>query len=243
MKKHVLIVEDNKDSMTALAEIVKECDSASVIFCAENSGEAYKYAMETRIDLFLVDIVLDETVPNDVSGIIFAEQIRQLERYRFVPLIFVTMLEDYKMQAFHQLHCYGYLEKPFRFEKVKELIESAMKYPVKDERKDRYVYYRKEGILYSIDTEQIIYLESKNRSLFVISQYEKVEIPYKTCSSMLHELNGEKFLQCSRNTVVNRKFIEYVDETNRYVHMKNGKTVEIGRIFKKRFLQELVYDN
>ena len=41
---------------------------ASVIYCATNSAEAYKYAMENRIDLFLIDIVLDKKVQNDVSS-------------------------------------------------------------------------------------------------------------------------------------------------------------------------------
>lgn len=243
MKKNVLIVEDNKACMGALVELVKECDSTSVIYCADNSALAYKYAMEERIDLFLIDIMLDNTVQNDVSGIVFADKIRSIERYRFVPLIFVTSLEDYKMNVFQNLHCYSYVEKPFDFKKVKEVIGDALKYPVRDERNNRYVYYRKDGILYSLDTEQIIYIEASKRTLYLYLENDEIQIPYKTGVSMLHELNAEEFLQCSRSIIVNRKFIAYVDKTNRYVTMKNGKTVEIGRMMKNKFLQELNYDN
>lgn len=241
MKKNVLIVEDNKVSRDALAEIVKGCDSASVIYCADNGAAAYKYAMEERIDLFLVDIMLDNRVKNDVSGIIFADRIRQLDRYRFVPLIFLTSLEDYEMSAYRNLHCYEYIEKPFSFEKVKETIEAALKYPVKDERKNRYLYHRQDGILYSIDTEKLMYMESVNRRLCLYLTDEELEIAYKTCSSMLHELNTEEFLQCSRSVIVNRNFITYVDETNRFVCMKNGKLLDIGRTYKKNFLKGLEY--
>ena len=241
MKRNVLIVEDNKACMDALAEIVKECDSASVIYCTENSSDAYKYAMEERIDLFLVDIMLDSNIKNDVSGITFADRIRQLDRYRFVPLIFLTSLEDYKMSAFKNLHCYEYIEKPFDFEKVRDVIGNALKYPIKDERNNRFIYHRQDGILYSVDTEKIIYIESKKRNLILYLVDEEIEIPYKTCSSMLRGLNTEEFLQCSRNVIVNRKFINYVDETNRYVNMKNGKVLELGRVCKKNFLQVLEY--
>lgn len=241
MKKNVLIVEDNKASMDALAEIVKECDSASVIYCAENSAAAYKYAMEERIDLFLVDIMLDSSVQNDVSGIIFADRIRQLDRYRFVPLVFLTSLEDYEMSAYKNLHCYEYIEKPFAFERVKETIENALKYPVKDERNNRYLYHRQDGILYSIDTEKIMYMESVNRRLRLYLTDEEIEMPYKTCSSMLRELNAEMFLQCNRNVIINRRFITYVDETNRFIRMESGKMLDIGRAFKKNFLRELEY--
>ena len=243
MKKNVLIVEDNKACMGALVEMVKECDSTSVIYCADNSAMAYKYAMEERIDLFLVDIILDESVRNDVSGIVFADTIRSLDRYKFVPLIFITSLEDYKMNAFQNLHCYSYIEKPFDFKKVKEVIADALKYPIRDERNNRYVYYRKDGILYSLDTEQIIYIEGSKRILYLYLENDEIQIPYKTSVSMLHELNAEQFLQCSRSIIVNRKFIAYVDKTNRYVTMKNGKTLEIGRMMKNKFLQELNYDN
>ena len=243
MRKNVLIVEDNKACMGALVELVKECDSASVIYCADNSALAYKYAMEERIDLFLVDIILDESVQNDVSGIVFADTIRSLDRYKFVPLIFITSLEDYKMNAFQNLHCYSYVEKPFDFKKVKEVIGDALKYPVRDERSNRYIYYRKDGILYSLDTEQIIYIEASKRILYLYLENDEIQIPYKTSVSMLHELNAEEFLQCSRSIIVNRKFIAYVDKTNRYVTMKNGKTLEIGRMMKNKFLQELNYDN
>ncbi len=241
MKRNVLIVEDNKACMDALVEIVKECDSASVIYCTDNSADAYKYALEERIDLFLVDIMLDNNMQNDISGIIFADRIRQLERYRFVPLVFLTSLEDYKMSAFKKLHYYEYIEKPFDFEKVKEVVSNALMYPVKDERNNRYIYYRQDGILYSIDTEEIIYMESVKRNLVLHLKEERMEMPYKTCKSMLRELNTENFLQCSRTVIVNRKYINCVDETNRYINMKNGTVLELGRVCKKKFLQALEY--
>lgn len=225
--------------MEALVEVVKRCDSTSAVYCAEDSAMAYKYAMEERIDLFLVDIVLDNDVPNDVSGIIFADQIRKVDRYRFVPLIFVTSLEDYQLSAFHNLHCYGYIEKPFDFKKVKEIIGEALTYPIKDMRNNRYIYYRIDGILYSVDTAKIIYMETVRRSLVIHLTDQEMKIPYKTCNSVFKELNADTFLQCNRNAIVNREYISYADESNRYVKLKGEKIVEIGRVWKKKFFKEL----
>lgn len=243
MKKNVLIVEDNRACMDALVELTRECDSTSVIYCAKDSAMAYKYAIENRIDLFLVDIMLDNEVQNDVSGIVFADKMRQIERYKFVPIIFVTALEDQAMVAFHKLHCYGYIEKPFDFDRVRKTIEEALKYPIRDERENEYIYYRKDGILYSIETERIIYMESIMRKMTVYLVDEQIEIPYMTCSAMMDKLNTDDFLQYSRNGILHRKYIDYVDEGNRYVRMKNGAMLEIGRIVKKKFIQELNYDS
>lgn len=241
MRKNILIVEDNRESMEALAGLARECDPTSVIYCASNSAMAYRYAMENRIDLFLVDIMLDSSVKNDVSGIVFADKMRQQERYKFVPIVFITALVDQAMVAFHKLHCYGYIEKPFDFNIVRKTISEALQYPIRDEREDKYVYYRKDGILYSIETDKIIYMESVLRVLHVYLVDEEIEIPYMSCSVMLEKLNADDFLQYSRNGILNRKYIDYVDETNRYIRMKNGAMLEMGIVWKKRFIQELNY--
>ena len=241
MKKNVLIVEDNRHSMDALVELTRECDSTSVIYCAENSAMAYKYAMEHRIDLFLIDIMLDSKAQNDVSGITFADKMRQQEQYKFVPIIFITALEDYAMTAFHKLHCYEYIEKPFDFDKVRKTIAEALQYPTKDKRENPYFYYRKDGIWYSIENERIMFAESYMRVLRIHLLDETIEIPNMACGTFLEKLNHRDFLQYSRNGILNRKYIDYIDETNRYVRMKNGEMLEIGRVIKKRFMQELNY--
>ncbi len=227
--------------MEALAGLTRECDPTSVIYCARNSSMAYKYAMENRIDLFLVDIILDSDVKNDVSGIVFADKMRQQERYKFVPIIFITALVDQAMVAFHKLHCYSYIEKPFDFDNVRKTIGEALQYPIRDEREDKYVYYRKDGILYSIETDKIIYMESTLRVLHVYLVDEKIEIPYMSCNSMMQKLNEEEFLRYGRGGILNRKYIDYIDETNRYIRMKNGLMLEMGIVLKKKFIKELNY--
>lgn len=243
MRKNILIVEDNRESMEALAGLARECDPTSVIYCASNSAMAYRYAMENRIDLFLVDIMLDSSVKNDVSGMVFADKMRQQERYKFVPIVFITALVDQAMVAFHKLHCYGYIEKPFDFNIVRKTISEALQYPIRDEREDKYVYYRKDGILYSIETDKIIYMESVLRVLHVYLVDEEIEIPYMSCNSMMEKLNTDVFLRYSRGGILNRKYIDYIDETNRYIRMKNGAMLEMGMVWKKKFIQELNYDS
>lgn len=81
------------------------------------------------------------------------------------------------------------------------------------------------------------------RKLVVHMTKQRVEIPNMTCSAMLERLNGHDFLQYSRGGILNRNYIEYVDEANRYVKMKNGAMLEIGRVTKKRFMSELRHDS
>ena len=49
-------------------------------------------------------------------------------------------------------------------------------------------------------------------------------------------------MQCSRNALVNRKYIANVDKMNRFVTMENGKKLNVGSNIGKRFFKEVGYD-
>lgn len=227
--------------MDALVKVTKECDSASVVFCADNSEKAYKIAMETRIDLFLVDIILEQT-PGDVSGMVFANQIREVKRYQFVPIIFITALEDHKMDAYDSLHCYSYIEKPFDMDKLRETISSALEFPCIEEHSGRYFPYRKDGILYNLDTDNLMYAVYKGRMMELHLEQETVEVPYLTCTAMMGRLNNARFVRCSRKAIVNRRFIAQTDSVNRYLCMTDGTVLEIGSVLRKDFMRDLDCD-
>ena len=40
-------------------------------------------------------------------------------------------------------------------------------------------------------------------------------------------------MQCSRNVIVNKKYIYNVDTVNRIIELNNGERVEIGITYKK----------
>lgn len=239
MKRNILIVEDEKLYMKALVGIAEQCNNTGAVFCAETKERAYTYAVEQQIDLFLIDIILVSGNPQDVSGMKFAENLWQMERYRFVPIIFITALVDEHMHAFHKLHSYGYVEKPFDSNKLRELIESALEFPLVSDKENLYLYFRQDGVIYSIIIEIIMWVETKDRILIVHTEDEDIEIRYKTCNSIRKELPRKRFLQCSRKAIVNRKYIKSIDRTNRYITLKNGANIEIGSTMRKKFFEEL----
>ena len=84
------------------------------------------------------------------------------------------------------------------------------------------------------------YIESHNRSINIYLQNGDVfEVPYFTCKQILEENDTDSLMQCSRNTIVNKKYIYNIDFINRYITLKNnmGK-VEIGITYKKKISAE-----
>lgn len=237
--KKVLIVEDKEIHRITLKRVLEGIDENFQIYVAGTLEEAYKLSIENTINLFLVDIILDTTARGDVSGLKFAESIRAMSQYSFTPLIFITSLEDPQLHAYRELNCLGYIEKPFDPVEVKNLIEKAFKFP-EIKQKDKTVFFRKEGIVYSVKAKDIIYIESSRRKLVVHTTKEVLTVPYKTCSQILEELESDDFIQCSRYTIINKNYVESIDYVNRFIKLEGEeRDIEIGISMKKKVKDEL----
>lgn len=164
MPQKILIVEDNKAHVQILNNIVQELYKNIQVYIAFDVKTAYQLALENHIHLFLIDIILDAKKPGDISGLNFVKEIREINKYKFTPLVFITSLEDPKFYSYSQLHCYAYIEKPFSVARVRDVILDALEYPIK-ENNDKYVYFRKDGIVYSKYIRDIIYIENSRRKI------------------------------------------------------------------------------
>lgn len=240
--KTVLIVEDNVRSLEVLVKIVQGIDRDINLKTASSIETAYLLAVENDVDLFLVDIILNPQDSGDVSGIRFANNVRSFSRYTYTPIIFITSLEDPKLYAYSEIHCFQYIEKPYNIVKVTQIIKDALYLPV-EKCCNQSIFFRKEGILYKLGISEIMYIENARNGRIIHAVNGDLELPYKPSKAILEELCSSKFVQCSRFTIINKDFIESIDEVNRYIKLRGRKElVEIGIIFKKRFMRN-VRDN
>ncbi|MBO5208755.1 MAG: response regulator transcription factor [Lachnospiraceae bacterium] len=240
--KTVLIVEDNARSMEMLTKVVKDIRTDVVILSASRREEAEILALNNKVDLFMVDIVLDTSNPGDVSGMKFAERIRAFQQYKYAPIIFITSLEDPKLYAYSDIHCYYYVEKPFDAEKISSVIAEALEFP-RREQEEPYIFFRIDGVLYKKYISEIVYIENSRAGQIIYCTSGNLELPYKSMKTILKELDSERFIQCSRFTIINQDYIEKIDIVNRYIQLKDvEKEIELGNSFKKNFLKDVVDD-
>lgn len=236
----VLILEDNRQILNVLEELVMSVAEDEKVYATDNVGEAYKIAMETSIDVFLLDIILYTDKKGDTSGMQYAQSMRKLERYRFTPIIFITSLEDPEMYALRDLHAFGYIEKPFAPSQVKNLLRDALHFKTQKET-DAMMFFRKDGILYPVKCNRVIYMELIKRKICIhMKNGDVLSIPYKSFREIMEEANYEKFVQCSRNCVINIDYIKNIDKTNRFITLEGTKTaVEMGGTFIKKIVGAL----
>lgn len=238
--KNILIVEDNPITSKGLADAIhREISQDIKVYIAEKIEDAYVLFLSNRIDLFIIDIILDMHTANDVSGLKLATQIRKNEIYKFTPLIFITVLTDPEMYAYRELHSYAYLEKPFSMKEAVELIRIALKAPsILDEKRE--YYFRKDGILYAVKIDDIVFIQVRNHIMSIYMKKEILEIPYITIKKLLKDMDDRLFLQCNRSTLVSKKFIKNIDLANRCIGLPMPyKSVDIGPTFYKNVIREI----
>lgn len=89
----------------------------------------------------------------------------------------------------------------------------------------------------------IIYIQNSRRKIKLFCVDDELDMPYKTCGEILKEINSKSFIICSRYYIVNRKYIEYIDYTNRYIKLRYiDNPIEIGIIMKKSFKKKMEDD-
>ena len=239
MKRNILILEDKKSHRDVLYNIISDLKEDVEIYMAANARSAYQISMENHIHLFLVDIILHPEKPGDVMGLRFAQEMRETKKYQFTPLIFITSLEDPQLYSYSQLQCFYYIEKPFDPVMVRETVRRALHFPLADDT-DRSVYFRKDGIVYAKQKKDIIYIENTRRKVVIHCVNDTLELPYKTFGQVMKEIDSNQFIQCSRQMIINKNYIEHIDYANRYVKLKQiDAPVEIGTIMKSKFKDKI----
>lgn len=238
--KKILILEDNKVYQQRLEHIISKLPEKVILYIADSTAYAYEIIMENHINLFLIDIILDSSNCNDISGLKFMQAVREIPRYFFTPLIFLTALEDPMLFAYKHLHCYYFVEKPYNQTQVAKLIRQALTFPETNFEREN-LFFRIDGVIYSIFKKNILYIEGANRKIRIITNDNVYTIPYITLSKIENDLASPNFIRCSRYHIINKLHIEYADFPNRFIKLKGvPHLIEIGEIMKKRVRESLL---
>lgn len=238
--KKVLIVANNQSTRQILESIVKEQNPGNIIYITNDLERAYHIISVTTIHLFLIDMVLQPRQRGgDVSGAVFAQNVRRITRYQFTPMILFSTLVDHALNMYAKLHCYAYVEKPFDADYVKRLVEEALRFcPVVAE--NRQIYFRKGGTLEAVFINDIIMAQGKERDIILETTKGRQKILYRSCRALLEELDSPQFMFCSRSIIVNQNYIEREDAVNGYLYLRGIEyAVPMGKQKKYEFLREI----
>jgi two-component system LytT family response regulator len=232
--RKILIVEDEVNICEGLAKIVNNMDDKIEVYETGSAGEALKISETNKIDIFILDMQLE-----DYSGLILAEQIRKMDIYKLTPIIFVTGDSCNEMNAYRKTHCYTYITKPFREEVISNILKDIMTNEIIKKQSDPKIIIKEKWFNYVIDQKDIIYIEARNNDLFIKTCYEELDIKKYALSKFSKQLTSQ-FIQCHKSFIVNSFQVTKIDKANNILHIREqNATIPIGRKYKDSVLKSL----
>lgn len=237
----ILILEDSKDSLNAVAAMAENV-SKSVSAVPVNSLEEARAALhqaQQPFQAFLLDINLNPDDKDDISGMIFAREIRAKKEYVFTPIVMITSLANMELSAYRELHCYQYLIKPYNEADIEQLVGKLLFLSQQGETRERFVMVKKDGVNYKLFCKDIICIRAVTRGVCFVLAKEEMRVPYLSIKQLMEKLPKEQFLQVHRMCVVNCDYIECVDTVNGLINLKNGEMAEVGVTYKNRLINRI----
>lgn len=228
----ILILEDSVDSLKALTIMVKKVSKDIVAVPVSSLEEAHQALENAKepFQAFLLDVNLDVSDTNDISGIVFGKEIRNKPQYAFTPIIMITSIVNLELQAYRELHCYQYIVKPYNESDIDAVIKKLLFQM--GESNEPFILVKKDGINYKIFCKDIIYIQAVPRGVSIVMNNSEMKVSYTSIKQLMEKLPEDRFLQCHRMCVINTDYLDYVDMVNRIIRLKNEDEVEIGVTYK-----------
>ncbi|PKM50525.1 MAG: DNA-binding response regulator, partial [Firmicutes bacterium HGW-Firmicutes-7] len=215
----------------AIVKIVKSINEDLNVYETGSAGESLLIAKENKIDVFVLDMQLE-----DYSGLKLAEELREIDIYRLTPIIFISGAISKEFEAYKRIHCYAFIEKPFTVKEVREVLENVIIYGIEKEQEQLKLTLKNNDRTYIIKKEEIIYIERKIRKLYIKTKNQEIIHSSSSLAQIFEQLSDD-FAQCHQGFIINKKFIREINYSKNTIYLDNiNYAIPIGRKYRKDFI-------
>lgn len=242
----IILVEDDSMQREILKKMLLSTFDFLKIYEADSESSALDIIENNEVNMFIVDITLKES-----SGLELAAKIRNIPRYEFKQIIFITTHVDYITQAFKKIHCYDYILKPYNTEEVQAMLNKLIlndvnnlnnKNDISNEDKE-IVITLKNGIYLGIKLNDILFIEVKGKNCEVnMINGIMYMVNNMRLKKLLQLIDCKYIIQSHRSFLVNVNYInsmEKLDSKLSIINFNNSsKTALLGYKFKDEVIAE-----
>lgn len=238
--KRILIVEDDELQREFLNETALRIGFGLELYSTGSFNEAIDIMKSNLIEAFFLDIQLE-----DGNGIELAKKIRSMSRYKFTPIIFLTAVPTKEMEAFHDIHSYDYLIKPYSRERLEKVMKPILiDYPSdRNQVEEELLRLDFKGVFMNVKMSDVKYIESRNRRIWIVTNKEEIKYKVMPIRSFLDLLNDD-FTRVHQSFIVNVKTVGAFDLKEQWITIRGRKRqIPIGTSYKKTIeevLDELI---
>lgn len=212
---NILVVEDNEITRKSLVKTIQKTLVNCTIFESGTGKHAISLLETNHMDLFFLDIELP-----DINGMEVATKIRSIEKYEFANIVFITTYITLLPKALQEYHCYDFIEKPFKMEKIVETLNKLIRGIHKEElqEKKKYITITNGIVTNKILLKELYYIEIQNRYILFHSKsgiYKEGNISLKQLVFQLQKLEVTNFVRAHKSYVVNIDYILRIEQITR----------------------------
>lgn len=208
----ILIVEDDIIQKKNLEKIICDMEIDTQIYHADSKQSALDLLENQDIDLFLVDVKLKNS-----NGLDLAKTIRQIPRYRLTWIVFLTTHLDFMLQAFKEIHCYDYILKPYKKDKIIETLTILLnkKNEEKDIQEKEYISFDSQGVMIRIAVDEIYFIEVRLRTCIVHSKSGVYTINRISLKKILEMIKADYIIKTHKSFAVNVNQVHKLEKVSR----------------------------
>ncbi len=199
------------------------CPGTRLNLC-QSGVEMIDTLFKTDVAFLLVDLAISRSGKIDDISMQELYSVRQDDRFRYLPLVLVTDLDDERFFAYNRLHCYAYYHKPLNKEVfLSDVIpcfrHAVSEHDLKEQMQALYTIKKSRSVYFVPECELVRYEKQRHKGM-IITMDEEIELDIKNLSRMKRLMTSDSFVQCSRRHYVNLGFIHKVGSDN--VQLRGG---------------------
>ncbi|WP_421944038.1 LytR/AlgR family response regulator transcription factor [Pedobacter sp.] len=230
MKIRCIIIDDKPLAVDLLKDYVKKIPFLELEAATTDAILGLELIRSGNIDLAFLDIQMPQ-----LNGL----QLVKLANKK-VKVIFTTAYADYALDGFEH-DAVDYLLKPIGFERFYQAAEKALRSLGATDTRNHvsepmpskaFLFVKSEHRIHKIDLADIIFIESLENYVSIITPREKV-LSLQTMKRMEEQLPSKDFIRVHRSFIISVKQISHIEKNN--IFLSDGAIIPIGPGYRDNF--------
>lgn len=227
----IAICDDNRHQSGEIeSQLLSYAKSETIEVEIFDSGDELIAYLEKNKNAFHI-YFLDIEMPGR-NGIITANQIRKNDLKAII--IFITQHRDYVYEVFEALP-FRFLMKPIDQKTLVKICSAAIQH-IKQTK--QFLFFKKERKEMQIPYDEIEYLESVKRQIFLHTQNGIVEF-YEKLSNVEKNLDETLFVRVGISYIINMSCISEINGTD--IILQSGTLLTISKRYKKEIKEKYLF--
>lgn len=230
---NICIIEDNKMEANFVSSMsIDVCKELKItepsIYCFNSPDKFTDWIKcNKKIHVCFLDIDLQ----SEDNGIALAKIIKEKDHNTLI--VFMTSYDNY-FQDMVQVEPFRFLPKPFQYnEFYKIFVDIYKRIILKNSEKDCTYKFKNNGIIYSANLKEVIYMTSYKRKIIIMDVRDQHMEFYGKLDDVEIEVNSltDKFIRINKSYLFNQNYIEYIGKNSISVQ---GLTYQISPKYRQK---------